>query len=65
VLLLHTKKEEGEEYMLYAYPENNARFQQFVKLKGVLLAWSGVTGSLLGEQAKIFTFQIKQEKQQM
>ena len=58
VLILHTNKEEGEEYLLYSYPESSVRIKHFESLKGVFLAWGGVTSTILGEPTKIFTFKL-------
>ncbi|CAI2382254.1 unnamed protein product [Moneuplotes crassus] len=64
VLLLHTDKDEGEEYMLYSYPHTSMRIKQFQKLKGVFLACSGVTSTILGEPAKIFSFKINERNEE-
>ena len=52
VLILHTNKDEGEEYLLYSYPESSGRLKYFESLKGVFLACGGVTNTILGEPTK-------------
>ena len=56
VLLLHTNKEEGEEFLLHSYPETSIKQDYFKSMKGVFLACSGVSNTILGENTKIFAF---------
>ena len=56
ILLLHTNKEEGEEFLLHSYPSTSIKQEYFNSLKGVFLACSGVSSTVLGENTKIFTF---------
>ena len=46
--------------MLYSYPESSVRIKYFQDLKGIFLACSGVTSTILGEPTKIFSFKINE-----
>jgi hypothetical protein len=64
VLILHTDKEEGEEYLMYSYPHSSMRIKHFEKLKGIFLACSGVSSTIIGEPTKIYSFKIDEGKEE-
>ena len=64
ILILATNKKEGEEFVYYQYKSND-QAQDLLELKGVILASTGISHGLLGNDYEIMVIEDYNKKQEI